>query len=149
MPRPRVALLVCALVSIALGLGSRRAGGSLPTFVAEYAGDTLYATLVYFLAAFVVPRSRSLWLFAASFGFSCLVEASQLPSVARVAWLSWLTVCRATKLGRLVLGTTFVWSDFPCYAAGAMLALGVDRLVFFRVARRPSAPASQRPRPPS
>jgi hypothetical protein len=34
----------------------------------------------------------------------------------------WLQSIRATLLGRLALGTSFAWSDFPPYAAGAALA---------------------------
>lgn len=123
-----------------LGLGSRKLGAHLPRFVADYAGDALYATLVFFLAAFVRPSAPRLALAAAAFGISCLVEVSQL-SDARV-----LVVARSTTFGRLVLGTTFVWSDIPLYALGAALGAVVDLGLF-----RGATPASsaQRPPPPS
>lgn len=107
-----------------LGLGSRSFGASLPSFLAEYAGDALYATLAFFLAAFVAPRGKGHGLALAAFLFSSSVELSQTSQA------SWLVVCRSTKLGRLVLGTTFVWSDFPCYAVGALLGFAVDRAIF-------------------
>lgn len=34
---------------------------------------------------------------------------------------------RATFLGRTLIGTTFSWSDFPYYAAGALAAVAVAR----------------------
>jgi len=142
--RSRAALVACAAVTTALGLGSRALGSVLPRFVAEYAGDALYATLVFFLLAFVVPRWRGAILAGAAFAFSCMVEASQCSDAA------WLKAIRARKLGRLVLGTTFVWSDFPCYAAGALLAFGLDRALFAKTFTRTREElASLHPRPPS
>lgn len=121
--RVRLTAGVAALVTIPLGLGSRRYAEALPRFVADYAGDALYATLVFFLLLFVWPRARGVWLGVVAFGVSALVEGSQALHVGL------LDDVRATRAGRLVLGTTFVWSDFPCYAAGALLAVAVDRLV--------------------
>jgi hypothetical protein len=119
-------------------------GSVLPRFVSEYAGDALYATLVFFVLAFVVPRWRGAILAGSAFALSCMVEASQCSDAA------WLKAIRARKLGRLVLGTTFVWSDFPCYAAGALLAFGLDRALFARTfTRTREEPASLHPRPPS
>lgn len=120
--RARLFAASAALVTVPLGLGSRRYAPALPHFVAEYAGDALYATLVFFLLLFAAPRVGRVWLAALAFGLSALVEVSQAWHVAP------LDAARATRLGRLVLGTTFVWSDFPCYAVGAALGLAVARL---------------------
>lgn len=118
--RSRPWLVGATILTVCAGLGSRKFGAHLPGFVAEYAGDALYATLIYVLAAFVRPRSKGLHLASFAFVFSALVEASQAVHVGA------LDAVRATLPGRLVLGTTFVWSDFPCYAAGALLGLSVD-----------------------
>ncbi len=118
--RSRSWLVGATILTVCAGLGSRKFGGHLPGFVAEYAGDALYATLIYVLAAFVGPRTKGTSLALLAFGFSALVEASQAVHVGV------LDAVRATLPGRLVLGTTFVWSDFPCYAAGALLGLVVD-----------------------
>ena len=48
---------LCYLI---LGLGSRSFGSHLPTFVAEYAGDTLWAAMVYFGIGFLFPSVRLL-----------------------------------------------------------------------------------------
>ena len=122
--RRRSILVVAIVVTLGLGLGSRAFRASLPSFLSEYAGDALYATLVFFLAAFMGPRARGDGLALVAFLFSAAVELSQTSQAA------WLVACRSTKLGRLVLGTTFVWSDFPCYAVGALLGFAVDRAIF-------------------
>ena len=121
--RARLFAAAAALVTVPLGLGSRRYGHALPRFVAEYAGDALYATLVFFLLLFAAPRASRVRLAVLAFGLSALVEVSQAWHVAP------LKAARATRLGRLVLGTTFVWSDLPCYAVGAALGLALARLV--------------------
>ncbi len=120
LTRTRLLAAGSALVTIPLGLGSRRFAAHLPSFVADYAGDALYATLMCSLLRFVCPRARSLWIGLGAFALSALVEVSQALHVGV------LDAARATRLGRLVLGTTFVWSDFPCYAAGALLGVLID-----------------------
>lgn len=120
LTRTRLLAAGSALVTIPLGLGSRRFAAHLPSFVADYAGDALYATLLCALLRFVCPRARALWLGLGAFALSALVELSQSLHVGV------LDAARATRLGRLVLGTTFVWSDFPCYAAGALLGVLID-----------------------
>lgn len=120
--RSRPWLVGATVLTVCAGLGSRKFGAHLPGFVAEYAGDALYATLVFVLAALVRPRAKGASLACVAFGFSALVEASQAVHVGP------LDAVRATWPGRLVLGTTFVWSDFPCYAAGALLGLVLDTL---------------------
>jgi hypothetical protein len=134
--RARLFAASAALVTVPLGLGSRRYGAALPRFVAEYAGDALYATLVFFLLLFAAPRAPRARLAALAFALSALVEVSQASYFAQVAPLA---AARATRLGRLVLGTTFVWSDFPCYAFGALLGLAVVRLALASPPRRSEA----------
>ncbi len=144
---------MCAIVTVIAGLASRKLGAHLPRVVAEYAGDALYAALMVFLVALAStlfpkgPLARPPWwaIAAAGFGISALVEVSQLSHAAV------LEAARATTLGRLVLGTTFVWSDFPCYAAGALLGAGIDSLVSIAAsAREATGPRAEQgaPRPP-
>jgi hypothetical protein len=52
---------------------------------------------------------------------TCLVECLQL-------WHPpWLESIRATWVGRSVLGTTFLWRDFPFYVVGAFAGRSVAR----------------------
>jgi hypothetical protein len=73
-------------------------------------GDALYAVLVYFVVAFVVPAWKPPKLGAWAFGISFLVELFQLTGLAR----------RAPRFVRFVLGSTFSWHDVACYAVGAI-----------------------------
>lgn len=122
-PRPRLPLALLACLTIALGLASRRFGEQLPMFIARYAGDALWATLVAWCVALVRPRAASRSLGVTALGIACAVELSQRYRAP------WIDAIRATRLGALVLGQGFLWSDLACYAVGASLAVVLDRLV--------------------
>ena len=111
------------LVTVVLGLASRRFGGVLPVFVAQYAGDVLWATMVFWLCALVRPRATTVALSVAALLIAVGVECSQLIR------LPWLDALRATTLGALVLGQGFLWSDLARYAVGVVLAMGIDLLL--------------------
>ena len=90
---------------VALGLGSRSFGSHLPTFVAEYAGDTLWAAMVYFGIGFLFPSVRLLRKALAALLFSYCIEISQLYQAG------WINAIRGTTLGALVLGHGFFNSN--------------------------------------
>ena len=88
----------------------------LPEAVRDGAGGVAYtvaAALCFAIARPVASPARNA---AAGFVATCAVEFLQLWHPA------WLEAIRRTLPGRLVLGTTFSWGDFPAYAIGAMLA---------------------------
>jgi hypothetical protein len=116
--------LACAAIAIVLGLASRRYGEYLPSFIAEFAGDTLWALMVFIGIGFVIPDSP-LWRrvgIALSFAFA--VEVSQLYTAP------WIEAIRQTTLGGLVLGFGFLWTDLVCYAVGVFAGALLDYLVF-------------------
>jgi hypothetical protein len=123
--RSRRWLMLAILLIIPLGLLTR-ANLPLPTLVARYGGDTLYATLIFFLLAWIWPRTSGWALALAAWSICLLVELSQLINHP------WLNAIRATLPGRLVLGAGFVWSDLLCYAVGVGLGVGIDYVVFRR-----------------
>lgn len=110
------------LLVIALGLGSRTpaAAAHLPRFLTAYAGDTLWASMVYLGLLLLLPRLSIRHAAAWALGISVLVELSQLLHTP------WLDALRAHRLGALVLGRGFLGSDLVCYAAGVGLAAGMD-----------------------
>jgi hypothetical protein len=115
--RIRFVYFIAAVVVVLAGLASRRYRGQLPAFLAEYAGDTLWALMVFLLVS-VVLASRPLMVRAAiAFGLSFLVEISQLYHAP------WIDSIRQNTLGGLVLGFGFLWSDLVCYSVG--IAIGV------------------------
>jgi uncharacterized protein DUF2809 len=121
--RDRRVYALLVLVTIVLGLSSRRYGGALPQFVAAYAGDTLWAAMVFLLLGLAFRRQPTRLLAIVALTASFLVEFSQLYRDG------WLHAVRATRLGALVLGSGFLWSDLLCYAAGVALAAVVDMVL--------------------
>ncbi|GAB2940145.1 DUF2809 domain-containing protein [Hymenobacter coalescens] len=117
---PRGRYITWALVTVALGLASRRWRAGLPGWVGAYAGDALWALLVFWLISAVGPRRPAWQRAAAAWAVAQLVEVSQL-------WQApWLQAVRGTWLGALVLGRGFLWSDVLSYTAGILLGLGLD-----------------------
>ena len=109
------------------GLGSRTFGDYLPSWVTTYAGDTLWAAMVYFGISFLFPFTRLLRRVTIALLFSYCIEVSQLYQG------DWINVIRGTTLGALVLGHGFLWSDMLCYTIGVGLAVLTD---FFFTHRR-------------
>lgn len=129
-PRSRPVYLALVLAVVALGLASRHYRSALPAFVGAYAGDTLWAAMVFLLAAACWPRARTSALALGAVLFAFAIELTQLYHAP------WIDAVRATRPGALVLGHDFVWSDLPCYAAGVLLAAAADLRLRSRAAGR-------------
>jgi len=115
--RNRLFYFVAGCVVVALGLCSRRYAGLLPEFLSRYSGDTLYATMIFIGVGFLVPRWSSLHAGVVSLLFCFAIELSQLYHAP------WIDHLRHTRLGGLVLGYGFLWSDLLCYTLGVTLGL--------------------------
>ena len=118
--RSRALYAGLVLLVSALGLASRRFADAFPDGVRLYAGDVLWAAMVYFAAAAAWRRAPVARIAVGALLFSMLIEASQLYHAP------WIDGIRATRLGGLVLGFGFLWSDVVCYAIGVGLAAMVD-----------------------
>jgi len=116
-------LLVSLIVIIPLGMATKFYRGWGQWWINDYAGGILYESLWMILVALAWPRLK-LWKVAiAVFLFTCFLEVLQLwhPPL--------LQAMRSPFLGKLILGTTFVWWDFPHYAIGCSLGwLGLHEL---------------------
>ncbi len=123
--RMRLLLLPWMLLVLALGLGSRSSAAAVhvPRFLTAYAGDTLWATLLYLCLLFAWPHLSVRRAAAWALGLSVLVELSQLLHTP------WLDALRANRFAALVLGRGFVASDLVCYAVGVALAAGTHASV--------------------
>lgn len=113
----RMALLA---ITVAVGLGSRRLGSSLPDFLVSYAGDTSWALALYLFLGLILPRWRTGRLAALALLLSLLVEVSQLYHAP------WMDSIRQTAVGGLILGFGFLWSDLVCYATGVGLGVALE-----------------------
>lgn len=121
--RGRYAVAACCV--ILLGFASRsKYADVVPAAVTIYAGDTLWALMVYLLMATLCPAAHPRRIAAAAVAFAFLIEFSQLFKPP------WLEQIRNLPGMRLVLGYGFLWSDLWCYAAGILIGWQGDR--FFR-----------------
>lgn len=118
---------------MAAGLSVRTVlGGDL----AKYAGDALYALLIFWLVLVVAPRTRGWVAAAVALGFSVAVELFQLTGVPA-------ELGAHSTLARLVLGTTFNAPDLPFYAVGAALGWALYLAVRSTGTARRRRPAPQ------
>ena len=112
MIRTRFVYLIAAIVVVIAGLASRRYRGQLPAFLAEYAGDTLWALMLFLLVSTLLAGRPILTRAASSLALAFLIEISQLYHA------QWIDSIRQTTLGGLVLGFGFLWTDLVCYSVG-------------------------------
>jgi hypothetical protein len=116
--RSRTELLGVTLTVVVLGLGTRRPFA--PPFVQLYVGDVLWGVLFFLLGALIWPGKTSRWLGAWAVVSTELIELSQLYQG------DWALGLRATRVGGLLLGHEFLWSDLLCVALGGSVAALLD-----------------------
>src|SRR5262245_4741738 len=129
--------LYCGLLlaTVVLGLASRRYPSAFPVLIARYGGDALWAGMVFWIVALLRPELATVRVALAALAIAVCVEFSQLYHAP------WIDALRASRLGALVLGRGFVWSDLVSYAAGVALMTAVDVWFTRRGARhRPASP---------
>lgn len=120
MSRSRRRLAVIAAALILMGLASRQWPEWQPAVVVTYAGDVLWATLVFAVVAGVFPRLATGRVAAVAASIALITEGSQLVHTP------WLDAIRTTRIGALALGQGFLWSDVACYGVGVSAAAVVD-----------------------
>ncbi|MGB0580198.1 MAG: DUF2809 domain-containing protein [Limisphaerales bacterium] len=116
----RTSYFVATIVVIPLGLASRKFGDHLPTFIATYAGDTLWALMVFLGISSLKPDAPLKHRAVAALAFAFTIEFFQLCQAP------WIETIRDTIFGKLVLGSGFLWSDLLCYSIGIAAGAGAD-----------------------
>jgi len=113
--RYRLALLISIGVIIPIGYGGRFYLSPDLEWLRNGIGNLAYECVWVFLTLLVWPQisplHAAIGVCLASFGIEFL-QLWQPP---------WLQALRATLLGRLVLGNSFLWADFPQYVIGSAL----------------------------
>jgi len=116
--RYRIIILLCLVVVVPLGLASKLYQGAGDWWINDYGGGMLYEVFWILLTIAIWPRASPLGVSVWVLLLTSFVEVLQL-------WHPpFLTAIRATFVGRMLLGTTFVWWDFPHY----VLACGLTWL---------------------
>ncbi len=96
-----------------MGLFSRM--GYLPDVLYGYLGDALYALMSFFIVGFIFPNSSTLKVVLIALLLCFAIEASQLYHA------QWIDAIRKTRIGGLILGFGFLWSDVLSYTSGVLI----------------------------
>lgn len=122
--------LAMVIIVMILGLGTRHFSAHLPNWINRYLGDSLWALMVFFLFGFILRTRETRWITVLAFLFSFGIEVSQLYHS------QWIDTLRQTRLGGLVLGYGFLWSDLVSYSVGIGMGILVERSIIFKNKRR-------------
>ena len=105
---------------IAVGLAVRSERFAAPAVVVKVLGDALWAAMIYLFAGLLLPRMPLQRVAVLALTYSCATEFSQLYHAP------WIDSIRRTLPGRLLLGTTFAWSDMLSYLGGVGVAAAIE-----------------------
>ncbi len=130
MNRNRYLYILFITITIIAGLATRKIHGLLPEFIQNYAGDTLWALMVFWIFGFIFTKKNSLWIAACTIIFSFGIEISQLYHAP------WIDSIRNTTFGGLVLGFGFLWSDLLCYCTGIGIGFLSETIFTYKYDKR-------------
>ena len=119
--RTRPLYAVAAAMVIAAGLLWRSGLIPLPNVVAKYGGDSLWALLVFVGCGFIFARSTTLRVVLIAVCFAWSIEFLQLYHAL------WIDRVRSTRIGHLILGSTFNSPDLVAYALGIAIGAFAER----------------------
>ncbi len=116
----KIKYILIALSFMAIGYTSRQYYPTTGTFIHDYVGDAIWAGMIYF--GFRMIQSQTSCLKSAIYAiiFCFGIEFLQLYHA------TWIESLRHTKLGGLILGFEFLWSDLLSYTIGILIAFIID-----------------------
>lgn len=110
----RAILFVAVVGIIPLGLATKMYQGIGQAWVEHFLGDVLYQMLWIMLICLIWVRASAAKVAISVFLAASAIEFLQL-------WQPpFLQMARSSVLGKLILGTTFTWWDFPYYFLGSV-----------------------------
>jgi hypothetical protein len=115
-------LIYLALIPaiIVLAFATRSGASWIPGFVATYGGDTLWALMAFWVVRVILPRWSLLRAVLLTLAIAYLCEISQLYHAP------WIDAIRSYRLGCVLIGNCFVWSDLVCYTVGVLAGAAVE-----------------------
>lgn len=116
--RRRLAAVAVAIVIAGLAV---RFAPVLPEWLRDAGGGALYVCLMAVLIQWIGPELSAFEAAALALALTVAIEFGQLSDSPK------LISARSTLVGRLVLGSTFSWWDFPPYVFGSALAFWLLR----------------------
>ena len=111
----RLLYFLLFILIIPIGLSTRKKPQWYFSLIADYGGDVFWATMFFFIFRFLWPENARWKIALYTFLFSLAIEISQLYHAV------WIDKIRATFLGSMLLGNTFLWSDILCYFVGTII----------------------------
>lgn len=102
MKKNRKHYLVLIILTLFVGLSSRKFPYLFPDFLVEYLGDVLWALLVFWLLGFLFSTKSTFWTATSALVVSYLIGISQLYHE------EWIDTIRESTFGALVLGHGFL-----------------------------------------
>jgi hypothetical protein len=127
----RIAYLLLFIFCTWLALATRHHHDWFPKIIVVYGGDVIWAGMFLFLLRIFFTKIAVWKLALINYLLGVLDECSQLITAP------WFVAIRQTKLGKLMLGVGFVWSDLICYAIGTLLAWVVVVLIEKWIPKKP------------
>ena len=121
--RNRLILFVLIVITVVLGLASRKVPSLFPAVLGKYPGDALWSLMVYWGIAWLRPNASIKKVAVLALLVSYVDEISQLYQAP------WINGIRRTTLGHLVLGSTFSWLDMLAYTIGVAAGAAIERLM--------------------
>lgn len=118
--RPAVCLAI-AVALIPVGIAWRMVPLHLPPFLYKYGGSVLWAAMVYWLVAALLPRLVPVRVAILAAVIAALVECSRLIHTPA------LDTFRLTLAGKLILGRFFSEKDIVAYWLAIFGCAAVDR----------------------
>jgi len=111
----RLYTILSIVVIVTVGFYAKFYSGPAQNWVRDSLGGVFYVIFWCLVVFFLFPNLRIEMIAFLVLIFTCIPEFLQLWHPPFLQYL------RSNLTGRGILGTTFVWSDFPYYFAGAGL----------------------------
>lgn len=124
--RSRASFITLAIVTMAVGLAVHFHGRFLGVVFQDVVGDALWAAMVTWWIAALVPGASLRTRLPVSLAICFAVEVSQRYHAPT------LEALRRTTAGHLVLGSGFDPRDFVSYTLGVLVAMLVERVLLRR-----------------